>query len=217
MSNNREGGDRPRRRFSSLFSRLTRRPSATDRADRPPRANRGLVRANPRRVESRAGQREDLAESYQSLALMLEVLELLVRNGNQAQRPRCASARAREELPDVAYDAQADPDQESCTLCMEQFTAAERLTRLPCGHLFHREQHGDCGGILHWLESNITCPVCRAELEAEEQPAENQQWECFACTFKNQPIFSRCVVCSTARNAGYVLPRLYGLRTCTII
>jgi E3 ubiquitin-protein ligase RNF115/126 len=163
-------------------------------------------------MQVHVSHREDLADSYQSLALMLEVLELLVRGqGGQAHRPRGASARAREDLPDVPYDAAVDPEQESCTLCMEQFTQAERLTKLPCGHLFHKNEHGDCGGVMHWLESNNTCPVCRAELEPEEQPpSETQQWECFACTFENQPIFSRCIVCNTARNAGCVFfRRLY--------
>jgi len=46
----------------------------------------------------------------------------------------------------------------SCTICISDCESGEILRKLNCGHKFHR----DC--IDTWLETNITCPVCKKYL-----------------------------------------------------
>ncbi|KAK4424680.1 E3 ubiquitin-protein ligase ATL6 [Sesamum alatum] len=58
-----------------------------------------------------------------------------------------------------------------CAVCLNEFEEEETLRLLPkCDHVFHPE----C--IDAWLESHVTCPVCRADLappaEDDEQPVQ---------------------------------------------
>ncbi|KAL2234386.1 E3 ubiquitin-protein ligase ATL6 [Sesamum indicum] len=54
-----------------------------------------------------------------------------------------------------------------CAVCLNEFQEDERLRLLPkCDHVFHPE----C--IDAWLESHVTCPVCRANLVP--QPGDEQ-------------------------------------------
>ncbi|KAK4406570.1 UNVERIFIED_CONTAM: E3 ubiquitin-protein ligase ATL6 [Sesamum angustifolium] len=57
-----------------------------------------------------------------------------------------------------------------CAVCLNEFEEEETLRLLPkCDHVFHP----DC--IDAWLESHVTCPVCRADLAAQagdEQPVQ---------------------------------------------
>lgn len=56
-----------------------------------------------------------------------------------------------------------------CAVCLNEFEDDETLRLLPkCDHVFHP----DC--IDAWLESHVTCPVCRANLapQADGEPAE---------------------------------------------
>jgi len=43
----------------------------------------------------------------------------------------------------------------SCTVCISEYEDGESLRKLPCGHKFHVE----C--IDTWMDSNITCPICK--------------------------------------------------------
>lgn len=47
---------------------------------------------------------------------------------------------------------------QSCTICQEDFKQNETIKKLPCDHYFH----ANC--ILPWLQSQSTCPICRAGL-----------------------------------------------------
>ncbi|KAL7670467.1 hypothetical protein ACOME3_005402 [Neoechinorhynchus agilis] len=49
-----------------------------------------------------------------------------------------------------------------CAICMDKFTLAEVVCRLPCRHIFHK----DC--IDKWLKIHGTCPVCRKTLDGED-------------------------------------------------
>uniref|UniRef100_A0A2N9IA01 RING-type domain-containing protein n=1 Tax=Fagus sylvatica TaxID=28930 RepID=A0A2N9IA01_FAGSY len=44
---------------------------------------------------------------------------------------------------------------ESCTICLEDFPAGSYVTCMPCSHVFHRS----C--IVRWLIKRPHCPVCR--------------------------------------------------------
>ncbi|KAL3617271.1 hypothetical protein CASFOL_038816 [Castilleja foliolosa] len=53
-----------------------------------------------------------------------------------------------------------------CAVCLNEFEEQETLRLLPkCDHVFHPE----C--IDAWLESHVTCPVCRANLALQPEPA----------------------------------------------
>ncbi|KAJ1951107.1 hypothetical protein FBU59_000354 [Linderina macrospora] len=56
----------------------------------------------------------------------------------------------------------SDTDDQSCTICNDEFAEDRDLTRLPCKHYFHRE----C--IKPWLELHNTCPMCRHELPSDD-------------------------------------------------
>ncbi|CAN6272112.1 unnamed protein product [Urochloa humidicola] len=46
-----------------------------------------------------------------------------------------------------------------CAVCLEDVRRGEAVRRMPaCGHVFHKE----CVDM--WLESHVTCPLCRREL-----------------------------------------------------
>eukprot|EP00903_Cladosiphon_okamuranus_P008118 g7819.t1 len=47
-----------------------------------------------------------------------------------------------------------------CMVCLESYTAGDRVCRIPCGHAFHAE----C--IENWLEQNPSCPECRLKLQS---------------------------------------------------
>lgn len=49
-------------------------------------------------------------------------------------------------------------DNKVCTVCQEDFKLNETVKKLPCNHYFHE----DC--ITPWLQSQNTCPTCRATI-----------------------------------------------------
>ena len=48
-----------------------------------------------------------------------------------------------------------------CVICLEDFHNKEKVTALPCIHLFHQK----C--IRKWIEKRKTCPICKFELTEE--------------------------------------------------
>lgn len=62
-------------------------------------------------------------------------------------------------IPTFRYASSVAPAAAECAVCLLEFRDEERLRRLPvCAHAFHI----DC--IDTWLESNASCPLCRAEV-----------------------------------------------------
>jgi hypothetical protein len=51
----------------------------------------------------------------------------------------------------------ADTSRDTCSVCIDKFVPDDTCRELVCQHLFHK----DC--IDHWLDDNISCPVCRTE------------------------------------------------------
>mmetsp|Transcript_46885 Transcript_46885/g.114356 ORF Transcript_46885/g.114356 Transcript_46885/m.114356 type:complete len:650 (+) Transcript_46885:150-2099(+) len=61
-------------------------------------------------------------------------------------------------------------DLESCTICLEEYTAGEKLRCLPCNHCFHAR----C--ICRWLvERSATCPLCKIDLYEEEEEDDGEE------------------------------------------
>lgn len=58
------------------------------------------------------------------------------------------------------------PNPTMCRICHDDYSAADQLVRLPCGHIFHKR----CAR--KWLgEETATCPVCRLNLLDPTLPA----------------------------------------------
>ncbi len=78
--------------------------------------------------------------------------------------PPPASDRAMRQLPNVVVTQNdlLDEANRECCICFCDVNLGDRLTRLPCGHLYHRP----C--ISEWLRKHCTCPVCRYELETDD-------------------------------------------------
>ncbi|KAL2093138.1 hypothetical protein ACEWY4_010450 [Coilia grayii] len=62
-------------------------------------------------------------------------------------------------LPTVLFDPLFMTEDRDCRICLEDYERGEEITVLPCLHGFH----SSC--VLHWLQGNPTCPLCRARLE----------------------------------------------------
>ena len=97
----------------------------------------------------------------------------LYNNGNRVVSnmedvPVYPSLRTLRESSTVHTYSDLDTPYESCTICRERFDDNSIVRKLSCGHIFHI----NC--IDTWFESNITCPVCRADLrDLDESENEN--------------------------------------------
>jgi len=56
----------------------------------------------------------------------------------------------------------ADPDKKCC-ICLDQFKDGDSIRRLPCLHIFHKDE------IDHWLRTNHVCPICRTPIEGSSR------------------------------------------------
>ena len=64
------------------------------------------------------------------------------------------------ELPETKIDdiKKLDKDKQNCVICMEDFKNGDKITNLPCLHMFHT----NC--IQSWLKTQNTCPICKFKL-----------------------------------------------------
>ena len=54
-------------------------------------------------------------------------------------------------------------DTAACTVCYEDYAVGDRVSKLPCSHMF-------CiACVRQWLRRNGTCPVCRMELDDDTE------------------------------------------------
>ena len=59
--------------------------------------------------------------------------------------------------------------EQTCNVCLENFTEGQISNQLDCGHNFHEK----C--IVKWLQMRNTCPVCRHELESNDPNYEKRK------------------------------------------
>ncbi|OAY69716.1 E3 ubiquitin-protein ligase CIP8-like [Ananas comosus] len=89
-----------------------------------------------------------------------------IRQGSLRRGSHLAASRlAVESLPSVLVTAEDfGADGMLCVVCGDEISIGDWATPLPCSHYYH----GDC--IVPWLRIRNTCPLCRRELPAEENP-----------------------------------------------
>lgn len=64
-----------------------------------------------------------------------------------------------QEIPRATITKELADLQLQCAVCLNQFNLNEPgIRKLPCDHFYHTQ----C--IFPWLQSNASCPVCRAQL-----------------------------------------------------
>jgi len=64
-----------------------------------------------------------------------------------------------------------DENNRECCICFESHNLRDKVTRLPCAHIFHPQ----C--INEWLTKHCTCPICRYELPTTNQVYESGRQE----------------------------------------
>ena len=70
-------------------------------------------------------------------------------------------------IGDILKEVQLTPDFikkneiKKCIICLEDFKINNKVSFLPCSHLFH----SSC--IKHWLEKSRKCPICINEVKFE--------------------------------------------------
>ena len=89
----------------------------------------------------------------------------VVNNNNMEDVQVYPSLRTLRESSSVCNYGDLETDQETCSICRENFTDSCIVRKLGgCEHIFHL----NC--IDTWFETNIRCPLCRMDLrETEEQ------------------------------------------------
>lgn len=99
-----------------------------------------------------------------------EPQQLRQQQQNEATPPP-ASHRAISNLP-LSYVTVEDLFESSnreCLICLGEHCIGMKASKLPCGHLFHRQ----C--LSEWLSIHCTCPVCRFEMETDDAAYEKQR------------------------------------------
>jgi hypothetical protein len=76
-----------------------------------------------------------------------------------------AAERSVNNLPIIciAEEDLKDDSNKECCICFLEHEVGDKVARLPCGHFFH------CHCIQEWLRKKCTCPVCRYEIETENE------------------------------------------------
>jgi len=66
--------------------------------------------------------------------------------------------------------ASLDDEEPSCSICLCEYEVGEKVTRLPCDHIYHTS----C--LNSWTEHHTRCPLCNHDLmEGFDQPVNVQQ------------------------------------------
>ena len=66
-----------------------------------------------------------------------------------------------ETIPQIKIDQEDVDREEACAICLLNYTVSEEVRELPCRHRFHEK----C--LFTWLETRVTCPMCREILNME--------------------------------------------------
>ncbi|KAI8342461.1 hypothetical protein BC941DRAFT_412829 [Chlamydoabsidia padenii] len=98
------------------------------------------------------------------------VSQLLEESQSNAKGPPPASNRFIMSLPVI--NKQVLSSEETCIICKDVLQSSQdKVTQMPCGHYFDQE----C--LLPWLQLHNTCPMCRFQVETEEQVKQEEEEE----------------------------------------
>lgn len=78
------------------------------------------------------------------------------------------SLRTLRESSTVNIFRDLETNQETCSICRDNFSELSVVRKLSCDHIFHIE----C--IDTWFETNIRCPLCRVDLRDNAEEREEQ-------------------------------------------
>lgn len=93
------------------------------------------------------------------ILVISRLMEQRIRNEEDEDTPHLTTAQIN-NLPNIQYNDELNID--SCSICLVDLEEGESLKQLPCNHVFHPE----CISV--WLLQNITCPICRNELNIND-------------------------------------------------
>lgn len=113
-----------------------------------------------------------LPEDYVLAIEQDSLFRQLEENENASKGSPPASKSVVENLPVVIMTKEEVGENNNvvaCAVCKDEFAVDEKVTRMPCCHLYH----GDC--ILPWLSIRNTCPVCRHELPTDDADYEKRR------------------------------------------
>ncbi|ORX50834.1 hypothetical protein DM01DRAFT_1408834 [Hesseltinella vesiculosa] len=98
------------------------------------------------------------------------VSQLLEESQRDAKGPPPASQRFIQAMPVIKKETL--DSEETCIICKDVLQASQdKVTKMPCGHYF------DQGCIQPWLELHNSCPMCRFQVETEEQVKQEEEEE----------------------------------------
>jgi Ring finger domain len=108
------------------------------------------------------GLEEDVEDTVQMSEY--EVLASQIDNAIRCGNPPAAKGVV-ESLPTIILTDEKETV--TCAICKDEMAVEEKVTKLPCGHFYHK----DC--IVPWLGIRNSCPVCRFELPTDDPDYEN--------------------------------------------
>ncbi|CAN7012078.1 probable E3 ubiquitin-protein ligase XERICO [Brassica rapa] len=78
----------------------------------------------------------------------------------------------RNRTPTLKFESLCKKQEDNeCSVCLTKFEEGSEVNKLKCGHLFHKT----C--VEKWIDYwNITCPLCRTPLVAEDQQVSSYVW-----------------------------------------
>merc|ERR550514_1162544 len=98
-------------------------------------------------------------------AAMDHTMRIMMERSLEDEHPAVppANESMRDALPRVVVTKEdlLDATNSKCSVCLDEYTAGSRATRMLCGHLFCTS----C--IREWLSIANSCPVCRFELATD--------------------------------------------------
>ena len=64
-----------------------------------------------------------------------------------------------DHMPTTTYNENSSSgDDNTCTICQDEFKNGDEIRTLPCFHKFHK----DC--IDKWLDRSSVCPICKKDI-----------------------------------------------------
>ncbi|KAK6152652.1 hypothetical protein DH2020_012291 [Rehmannia glutinosa] len=115
--------------------------------------------------------RINLPEDYMSTLEYDTLFGQLIENENALKGSPPAAKSVVDNLPCVVLTKEENNSEFVCAICKDEFAVGEKMTKMPCCHLYH----GEC--ILGWLRIRNTCPVCRYELPTDDADYEKRRNE----------------------------------------